>query len=412
MVLELHVWGPAFGLPSLDPACLATIAYFRQRCPPSEWAVIASNPSVSPLGELPALKDGDNWIAGYRNIVTYLSDGSREQWNIDGDLNEQQLADCTAYTSFVESRGLPLLDLLLYVSSENYNAATKPALANVLDWPHSWVLPGRLRERAKKRSEHLGLSALDVDTIEDDKNKDQGLTAQIPASLRKPRLTVSSMLWRDMRKNRFRLDAVTAEFLDPLEEMLGEKDWLLDDRHTTADFLAVSVLALMYLPMGLPQNWMKNAIATKYPRLARWVETQAPALFGISSPAGTGCGGEADMAVDLPWQQLPARSWQDLLNNVFTTATDGIPFLRSPFAGKEVDVSSADNYTEKQHQKQITLTRLREHHLVYSQALISSLSLTALVGVLVWKGLLTFPRHNPAPHFRNFGEAGGMLGLR
>lgn len=28
MVLELHVWGPAFGLPSIDPQCLATIAYF------------------------------------------------------------------------------------------------------------------------------------------------------------------------------------------------------------------------------------------------------------------------------------------------------------------------------------------------------------------------------------------------
>lgn len=28
MVLELHIWGPAFGLPSIDPQCLATIAYF------------------------------------------------------------------------------------------------------------------------------------------------------------------------------------------------------------------------------------------------------------------------------------------------------------------------------------------------------------------------------------------------
>src|SRR5687767_14211790 len=33
MVLELHVWGPAFGLPSIDPQCLAAIAYFALAVP-------------------------------------------------------------------------------------------------------------------------------------------------------------------------------------------------------------------------------------------------------------------------------------------------------------------------------------------------------------------------------------------
>ena len=49
MPLELHVLGAAFGLPSIDAECLATIAYLRQCLPSGEWVVVASSdPSISP----------------------------------------------------------------------------------------------------------------------------------------------------------------------------------------------------------------------------------------------------------------------------------------------------------------------------------------------------------------------------
>jgi hypothetical protein len=49
MVLELHIWGPAFSLPSIDPHCLAAIAYLQQAVPPGEWQLVASsNPTLSP----------------------------------------------------------------------------------------------------------------------------------------------------------------------------------------------------------------------------------------------------------------------------------------------------------------------------------------------------------------------------
>ena len=52
MVLELHVWGPAFSLPSIDAQCLATIAYFSLAVPKDQWVLIASSdPSVSPSSE-------------------------------------------------------------------------------------------------------------------------------------------------------------------------------------------------------------------------------------------------------------------------------------------------------------------------------------------------------------------------
>jgi sorting and assembly machinery component 37 len=48
-MLELHVWGPAFSLPSLDAQCLAAIAYFSLAVPRDAWVLIASSdPSVSP----------------------------------------------------------------------------------------------------------------------------------------------------------------------------------------------------------------------------------------------------------------------------------------------------------------------------------------------------------------------------
>lgn len=51
-MLELHVWGPAFSLPSLDAQCLSAIAYFTLAVPRDAWVLIASSdPSVSPTSE-------------------------------------------------------------------------------------------------------------------------------------------------------------------------------------------------------------------------------------------------------------------------------------------------------------------------------------------------------------------------
>ena len=48
-MLELHVWGPGFGLPSIDPLCLAAIAYLNLTLPPTAWQLLqSSNPTLSP----------------------------------------------------------------------------------------------------------------------------------------------------------------------------------------------------------------------------------------------------------------------------------------------------------------------------------------------------------------------------
>lgn len=56
MVLELHVWGPAFGLPSIDPECIATVLYCQQVIPKGQWSLVASyDKSVGLTGMLQEL---------------------------------------------------------------------------------------------------------------------------------------------------------------------------------------------------------------------------------------------------------------------------------------------------------------------------------------------------------------------
>lgn len=49
MALELYIWGPAFGLPSIDPECLAALSYLGHAVPQEDWSLIASNDAaISP----------------------------------------------------------------------------------------------------------------------------------------------------------------------------------------------------------------------------------------------------------------------------------------------------------------------------------------------------------------------------
>jgi sorting and assembly machinery component 37 len=116
MVLELHVWGPAFSLPSVDPQCLAAIAYVSQAVPRAEWVLVASSdPSLSPTSksssqhvpafltsadQLPALRNDNVWIGGFRNIVDFVSQLSNGRWSLDVDLEGIEKADCIAYVLF------------------------------------------------------------------------------------------------------------------------------------------------------------------------------------------------------------------------------------------------------------------------------------------------------------------------
>jgi hypothetical protein len=51
--LRLYVWGPAFGLASLDAECLAAIAFLARTLSSAEYRLIRSSPSAVPTRTVP-----------------------------------------------------------------------------------------------------------------------------------------------------------------------------------------------------------------------------------------------------------------------------------------------------------------------------------------------------------------------
>ncbi|PBP25275.1 hypothetical protein BUE80_DR003654 [Diplocarpon rosae] len=270
-MIELHVWGPAFGLPSIDPQCLATIAFLQQTVPREEWQLVASSdPALSPTNILPALRNGDVWISGFRNISHYLAQVSAGEWILDAGLSERETADCIAFSSFVELHGQPLLDISLYVSSQNYTTVTRPLYNKIQKFPLPYLTPPSIRAAAKQRTDHLGLSSLDIDTKNHEASPEPSI---IPASLRRPRQTVSSMLAASPEAiAQIRLSSLATDFLEPMQALLGNKQYFVsDNQFSSLDCLALGYLALMVAP-ELPQPWLARKIVDSCPRLHAWTE--------------------------------------------------------------------------------------------------------------------------------------------
>ncbi|MCJ1463721.1 hypothetical protein MMC07_002330 [Pseudocyphellaria aurata] len=276
MVLELHIYGPAFSLPSIDAQCLAAVAYVNQAVRRDEWILVAScDSTASPTKELPVLLDDTRWIGGFQNIVDHLRKRSI-RGSLDSDNHSsQEKADITAFSSFVESNGQPLLDLSLYVSTENYHSITRSAYSRLLPWPYPWFLPSQRRAAAKNRTEHLNVSSLDLDS---NSNKQRTLTTGsdiIPESLRNSRQTLSSLVFQPQHASRFRLEALAEAFFEPLAQLLDGKRYMIpNDSPSSLDCLAFAYLALSLIP-DVPQPWLADSMKTRFPALCVYVNDLA-----------------------------------------------------------------------------------------------------------------------------------------
>ncbi|KAJ4358445.1 uncharacterized protein N0V89_003028 [Didymosphaeria variabile] len=322
MVLTLHVWGPAFGLPSIDPACIAAVAYLNRTVPRDRWTLVADyDPAPSPQGELPLLVDVENKITGFTNIVFYLRENY--SYNLDANLTPKQQQDRTALISFLEYTAGPLVDLYLYVSSENYGTTTSAAYTAILPWHTNYTIPPKRRDLAKSRTAHLGLSSLDVaEASEDTRGPGRGTAtseyeaakraAGIPSEDRPPALHMGrgkgGLLSSPLYAARFKLDALSNELLQPLADQLGTKDYVLGgDEPSSCDSLVFGYLALLrYAPV--PQAWVKEAIRQKFPRIDVYIDRLRGELLQNEkiSPAdvwsvATGKAAASDFGMQLPW---------------------------------------------------------------------------------------------------------------
>ncbi|EMD65758.1 hypothetical protein COCSADRAFT_114916 [Bipolaris sorokiniana ND90Pr] len=331
MVLELHVWGPAFGLASIEAECIATIAYCHRVIPEGGWSLVAShNPTVGTAEILPILfDDGVATASGFEDIVAYLRNYPTVTNDIDAGLSSAQRTDRTAFGTFLQATATPLVDLSLYVSAENYNKTTASAYTAILPWYANYTVPPRRRDLARMRTAHMGLSSLDVDTSAEEEFAPGRGTASseyeaakraagIPTESQPRSLNIGrgrglgGLLGGQVYAARFRLDALSAELLDPLSDLLGKNKYLFrGDQPSSLDCLAFGYLSLLIYP-PVPQAWLRETIRAKYPRIGAYVHRLHRDLFHEEevSPADIWAvsTGKSNIATSttLPWTTRPA----------------------------------------------------------------------------------------------------------
>jgi sorting and assembly machinery component 37 len=95
MALELHVWGPAFGLESIDAECLAAITVFRHTLSTKDWHLVAdSDTSVSPDSKLTPRRSSIPILglaADRRRAVHRYFTRCVSQWDLDVRIQEYHI---------------------------------------------------------------------------------------------------------------------------------------------------------------------------------------------------------------------------------------------------------------------------------------------------------------------------------
>ncbi|KAL8773718.1 MAG: hypothetical protein Q9209_001486 [Squamulea sp. 1 TL-2023] len=337
-----------------------------------------------------------------------------------------------SYSSFLETHGQPLIDLSLFVSSENYHASTRPAYSHILHWPNTWLLPPQRRATAKVRTDHLNFSALDLDTVGQDEKTESRFAGgpEIPRRLISSASRTTSLAKKSQHAARFRLDRLAERFFEPLNRLLQGKRYLLsEERLTSLDCLALGYLALALVPK-VPQAWLSQKMKTSYPELCRYVEDLARDCFGLelrtSSEKFRNRDGAQDTLVAttsiLPWKTPDAPNSLIPLNININV----LPLLESlPLFGSFYRPSPLQSSTTKPHNE---LTN--RIPILPSVFLGLTASIAAMGSYILWTGempssawlygvrqrhRMTFgwplgARGGRTQRLHEMGEAGAMLG--
>ncbi|KAI0975392.1 Tom37 C-terminal domain-containing protein [Xylaria arbuscula] len=258
--LELHVWGPALGLDSIDAECLAAIAALRHVVPAGDWSLVASNDtSLSPDHTLPALFHDGAWTSGYMNIISYLihHKTSYARSLADDQLTPQQEADLLAYSSYLSTRGSGLVALSLYASPNAWVELTRPAYSALLPFPLTWTIPTAIRAAAIEKAENLGMGYIAAEAEADEAAAKGGAETTSTGFLRLRQQLGPKKSMQPEQTAAIRFTQLADDFFTTLSDLKGNKKFLLGKiKPSSLDFLAYGYLALM-------------KVQTPYPILAR-----------------------------------------------------------------------------------------------------------------------------------------------
>jgi len=420
MALELHVWGPAFGLESIDAECLAAITVFRHTLSTEDWHLVAdsdtslgpdskfppvdrSSPSsVIPLigavpyiDTLPGLFHNDTWTSGYRNIISYLRNHvkSFKQPLADDDLTPQQQADLLAYSSYLTTRGSGLVALSLYASPNTWVELTRPAYSAILPFPLTWTIPTAIRAASIEKAEHLGLGYLAAEA-EADEAAARVATAETTSTgfMRLRSKLGPSKSMQPEQTAAIRFQQLADDFFNTLDDLLlrGSNTYLLgtDDRPSSLDFLAYGYLALM-------------RVETPYPILAK-------SLIANNRPSTQFLQAMEKMAREspLPHQESKPRGFPKTMALFADGAIENIAGVGESWKRWRHGGIKASDDEEKVHNSSQTLVAIG--------SVVTGLA--AVGAAMLFRSLPPFgaPTHNFEPvrdreGLHRFGEAGAML---
>lgn len=343
-----------------------------------------------------------------------------------------------SFSSFIDSHGQSLIDLSLYVSSENYRTTTLPAYTCILPWPEQWLIPSQHRATAKSRTAHLNFSSLDLDDHNSAESNRKSILEMIPTSLRSSRESVSSLVNLPQHASRFRLEALADDWLGPLHELLGEKLYLLSDqRPTSLDCLAFAYLALAVVPV-VPQPWLKDSVIARYPKLAAYVNQLVALAFGgptranraiMQSPppppprsadTASGFGSNRNEGARsegvLPWREPQPRGTYLTAMALFDSVFGSLPIIGAHYRNGIIILAPVQNESPEKmmHAKTKNDSSLPRQTILPAVLTVVGTTAVAMTAYFFYGGLSTFLATEPGPRkhrFSDFGEAGALLAM-
>lgn len=220
--------------------------------------------------------------------------------------------------------------------------------------------------------------------MEDQRKRDHSAavaSGQIPQNLiQKPKDTVSKLLGRTAQTNQFRLEAITADFFEPLEAMLSKKDSLLPtatNSPSSLDCLAAGYLSLALIP-DLAFPWLRDAMRTKAPLLTAYTERMRTRAFEPATKS-------------LPWRAPDRISVSTVGRTLLNTLADNTPILSEVRANRRLKqaVQSDEGFSPAQKQGLSFYADASNKDMLVSIAAVVAGG-AALVGYMVHVGLLSF----------------------
>ncbi|PAA83090.1 hypothetical protein BOX15_Mlig004657g1, partial [Macrostomum lignano] len=146
--MELTVWPGRWDSASIDPDCLASLAYVRFSGAPVQIRLhnrpaLVTSVTTSPrrLSELPRLRHAGNSINGGFNLEHLFAYLRKENYGVEYDFSEDQLVRMTALMRSTRARLAPAVAQLLWLEARVYTRVTRPAFAEAVGLPASLVYP-------------------------------------------------------------------------------------------------------------------------------------------------------------------------------------------------------------------------------------------------------------------------------